>query len=496
MSFSSLSFLFYFLPASLLLYYLFSFSITFKNIILLVCSLVFYAFGEPKNIYILILSILVNYGFGLLIGYTRNSKKRKIFFLVLSIVFNLALLFVFKYLSSAVQTVNYFMTSPIDVGQFTFALPVGISFFTFQAISYGIDVYRGRVGVQKNLLNFALYLSFFPKLTQGPITKYTDFEPQIYGRKETVHKFSSGVCFFLVGLGKKVLLANSMAIVADRIFSLQQMEKLPVGLAWMGAIAYTFQIYFDFSGYSDMAIGLGLMFGFELPRNFWYPYISKSIGEFWRRWHITLGAWFRDYLYIPLGGSRMRNQDKVIRNLAVVWIATGVWHGANWTFLAWGILNFICIAWERVFHFEKMKVPNAVRHLYALLVIVLGWVLFRSDSLPKAMDYIQSMFNFVQNGFWNDYASMFLKEFWVFFVLCTAFSMPVVGIVNQFLAKGILTERRISKEPPYDEKSVYMEAPFHKVMEILYPVGMILLFVVCVSYLVKGSYNPFIYFQF
>ena len=258
------------------------------------------------------------------------------------LLFNLGMLFVFKYLTFVTQNISYVTGGKTEV--FEIALPIGISFFTFQAISYVIDVYRKDAKVQKNIFNLALYLSFFPKLIQGPVVRYEKFEPQINNRRESLKMFSSGACFFIVGLGKKVFIANNVAIVADRIFELNNMGGIPVALAWLGAAAYTFQIYFDFSGYSDMAVGLGLMFGFKLDRNFNYPYISKSISEFWTRWHISLGMWFRYYLYFPLGGSRVLNKDLLIRNLAVVWISTGVWHGANWTFLVWGILNFICIA--------------------------------------------------------------------------------------------------------------------------------------------------------
>ena len=494
MIFSSISFLFYFLPAVLILYYLFFFSKTLKNFVLLICSIAFYAWGEPQYALLLIVLILVNYFFGLLISQVKRRKHAARFWLICALGFNLGTLFVFKYLPFVSKNMNY--ATGGKTGIFTIALPIGISFFTFQAISYAIDIYRCDAPAQKNLLNFALYLSFFPKLTQGPIMKYKTFEPQLLHRRETLKKFSSGVCFFIVGLGKKVLLANNMAIVANRIFEIQKMGGLTVSLAWLGAIAYTFQIYFDFSGYSDMAVGLGLMFGFKLDRNFNYPYISKSVKEFWRRWHISLGMWFRDYLYFPLGGSRVINKDLIIRNLAIVWILTGVWHGANWTFLLWGVINFICIALERMFNFENSKVPDFLRHIYAMLVVIIGWVIFRSESIQAAGSYIGSMFNFVTNGFYNNYTYMFLKEFWVFFLASIMFSVPLASILNQFMVKGIILNKSIDRNFPYDEHSLYKEAPFAKVINILYPAAMILLFLVCTAYLVKGSYNPFIYFQF
>lgn len=494
MTFSSLPFLFYFLPAVLILYYLFFFSRTLKNLILLVSSLVFYAWGEPKYILLLIVSIAVNYCLGLLVNQVKSRKHAARFWMICALIFNVGTLFVFKYLSFVTKNISYATGGNTKILEIV--MPIGVSFFTFQAISYILDVYRNDAPVQKNFLNFALYLSFFPKLTQGPIMKYQTFEPQILERKETLRKFSSGICFLIVGLGKKVLLANNMAIVADRVFSLNKMGSIPVSLAWLGAIAYTFQIYFDFSGYSDMAIGLGLMFGFKLDQNFDYPYISKSIREFWRRWHISLGRWFRDYLYIPLGGSRVVNKDLIIRNLAIVWILTGVWHGANWTFLIWGIINFVCIALERMFHFEKSKVPGFVRHIYAMFVVIIGWVIFRSDSLQLAGSYIGCMFNFVKDGFYSDYTYMFLKEFWIYFLAAILFSIPFASYLNQFMAKGILLRKSIKPQFPYEEHSVYGEAPLVKVVTLVYPAAMILLFLICTTYLVKGSYNPFIYFQF
>lgn len=461
---------------------------------MVVCSLFFYAWGEPGHFLILVISIVANYCFGLLISRSAGKKSVARFWLVCALIFNLGILFVFKYMSFILKNIGYATGWKASIPNI--ALPIGISFFTFQAISYIVDIYRKDAPVQTNCLNLALYLSFFPKLTQGPIMTYRTFEPQMLERRETLKKFSSGVCFFIVGLGKKVLLANNVAIVANRIFSLNDMETLPVSLAWLGAIAYTFQIYFDFSGYSDMAIGLGLMFGFKLDQNFNYPYMSKSIREFWRRWHISLGMWFRDYLYFPLGGSRVANKDLIVRNLAIVWISTGVWHGANWTFLIWGILNFICIALERIFHFEESKVPNFIQHIYAMIVIIVGWVIFRSASLQAAGKYIGCMFNFVQNQFYSNYTVMFLKEFWIFFVAAIVFSLPLAPVLNQFMAKGIQLHINVTPQLFQEEHSIYRKVPYAKAISAVYPVAMLLLFFVCVTYLVKGCYNPFIYFQF
>lgn len=463
--------------------------------ILLVFSFLFYTWGEPRYVLLLVASILFNYMMGLLVNQAKKRKYAARFWLIFSLVFNIGMLFVFKYLTFV--TKNLHVATGGQFGIVDIVLPIGISFFTFHAMSYVIDVYRGDSSAQKNVLHVALYLSFFPKLIQGPITKYKSFEPQLLNRKETLRKFSSGSCLFIVGLGKKVLLANNIAIVADRVFTLSGMSNhIPVSLAWMGALAYTFQIYFDFSGYSDMAIGLGLMFGFQLDQNFNYPYVSKSIREFWRRWHISLGMWFRDYLYFPLGGSRAPNKDTVIRNLAIVWLLTGIWHGANWTFLVWGIINFVCIAAEKMFHFETLRIPNICKHLYAMFVVVIGWVIFRSDSLRTAGQYIACMFNFVRYGWYNAYTYMFLREFGIYFLAAAVFSIPIVPIINQFLAKGILINKTFQLRAPYEKQSVYAEAPFSKLITVVYPVALLVLFLVCTIYLVKGSYSPFIYFKF
>ncbi len=494
MLFSSLLFIFYFLPFVLILYYVLFFSRTLKNLVLVAASLLFYAWGGPQYTLLIIGSTLVNYLFAIMINRRRVHKRRLRVLLFLAIAFNLGILFYFKYLTFITANLNYLTAGQIKV--ISIALPIGISFYTFQGMSYVIDVYRNHAKVQYNPINLLLYISFFPQLIAGPIVRYSTIEDQIMNRRETFKKFSSGICLFVCGLGKKIIIANNMAIVADRIFDLNNMGGIPLSLAWLGAIAYTLQIYFDFSGYSDMAIGLGLLFGFKFERNFNYPYIAKSISEFWRRWHISLGKWFRDYVYFPLGGSRVLSKDIVIRNLAVVWILTGIWHGANWTFLVWGIINFVVITFEKMSGFEKFKIPDALRHLYALLIIILGWVIFRSDTLLEAGNYIGCMFNFMKNGFMSDYTLMFLKEYGVYFLAAILFSMPIASMANQMMVKGIHVRQYVDKEPPYEAHAIFEEPAFTGLMSILYPIGMVLLFLVCIVYLVKGSYNPFIYFQF
>ena len=494
MVFSSITFLFYFFPIVLALYYMFFFSRHIQNIILLVASLFFYAWGEPKAVLIMMGSIIFNYLFGILADHARRAEKYGKVVIAADVAVNISILFIFKYLVFTVQSINSFggnLTVP------NIALPIGISFYTFQAISYVVDVYRGNGEVQKNPLNVGLYIAFFPQLVAGPIVRYTTFAGQIWDRKESLQKVSFGACRFIVGLGKKVLLSNQMAIVADQLISLQKTDGLSVAAAWIGAIAYMLQIYFDFSGYSDMAIGLGLMFGFKFERNFNYPYISKSIGEFWRRWHISLSSWFRDYVYIPLGGSRVANRDLVIRNLAIVWLLTGIWHGANWTFLLWGVLNMVFIITERLTEFEKNdRIPAALKHIYALLVICIGWVLFRADTLTDAGNYLGNMFNVFGHSLVDANAFMFLKEFGIFFLAAILFSMPIASMMNGWLTKGIAVRKIIQTKKPFRTFLLQMEAPFTTLLSVLYPVVMIALLVVSVTYLVKGNYNPFIYFKF
>ncbi|MDU4936196.1 MAG: MBOAT family protein [Peptostreptococcaceae bacterium] len=473
MIFSSVAFLFYFLPVALILYYGLFFSNPLKNGILLILSLIFYAWGEPKFVLLMILSIVVNYFLALIIDIIRDKKSLAKFFLLISCIYNLGMLFIFKYLTFVIRNINKYQNNPITVPNMV--LPIGISFFTFQALSYVIDVYRKSGVVQKNPFYVGLYISFFPQLVAGPIVKYSTIAEQIKNRKETWEKFSVGTCRFITGLGKKVLISNSMAIVADRIFGMSEISPIAASLAWIGSIAYTLQIFYDFSGYSDMAIGMGLMFGFKFEENFNYPYISKSISEFWRRWHISLGSWFKDYVYFPLGGSRVSNKDKMIRNLLVVWLLTGIWHGAEWTFIVWGLLNFVFIALEKIISFEKIENIGIFKHIYTLFLVNLGWVIFRSLNLYEAGKYISYMFGLSYNGFFSDYTLMFIKEYSVFFILGIVFSTPIAKYANKLIVENTKGT---------------------KLLEYVYPFAIMILFIIVLSYLVKGSYNPFIYFNF
>ncbi len=459
-----------FLPVVLLLYYtVFRKFRTGQNVLLLIASLIFYAWGEPKYVLIMILSIIMNYVFGLLVDRFRESKGKSRFIITLTVIFNLGILYIFKYLVFTIKNIN--SISGLNLSVPNIVLPIGISFFTFQAMSYVIDVYREKGEAQKNPLNVGLYISFFPQLIAGPIVRYETVAYQIRHRKETFDGFSTGVVRFIIGLGKKVLISNTMGIVADYSFDMPNSE-LTVVMAWTGAIAYTFQIFFDFSGYSDMAIGLGKMFGFEFLENFDYPYISKSITEFWRRWHISLGTWFRDYVYFPMGGSRVKSKARLVFNLFVVWSLTGIWHGANWTFLCWGLLYFVLLTFEKLTGIAKSDQNKLrfIRHFYTLFFVVMGWVLFRADSIGEAGNYFATMFGGGQ--LINDETLSYLLNNIVYFILAGFISTPIF--------------KKISTKMNGDNPAVITFAS----------VGLMVIFILSVSYIVKGGYNPFIYFNF
>lgn len=472
MLFSSVIFLFYFLPATLILYYGFKFNRKIQNVILLISSLFFYAWGEPKFVFIMIISIILNYIFGLLVDKYRKEKVKVKIILVLMSGFNIGMLFMFKYLAFAIRNISELTGKNIFIPNI--ALPIGISFFTFQAMSYVIDIYRENGKVQKNPFYVGLYIAFFPQLVAGPIVRYESVAEQMVNRKETWAKFSIGVCRFITGLSKKVIISNNMAIIADHVYKMNGQSLVPISLAWLGSIAYTLQIFFDFSGYSDMAIGLGLMFGFKFDENFNYPYISKSISEFWRRWHISLGNWFKSYIYFPLGGSRVVNKDIMVRNMFIVWLFTGIWHGAEWTFVIWGFLNFLFILIERFTMFERLEKHKVLKHIYTLLIVNFGWVLFRSSNLIEAYNYFKAMFG-GSGQIFSEYTVMFIKEYFVFFVFGIIFSTPIAKRMN---------------------KKIVERAKFSDIFHICYPVVSMILFIIAVTYLVTGSYNPFIYFNF
>ncbi|MDN5351348.1 MAG: alginate O-acetyltransferase complex protein AlgI [Clostridiales bacterium] len=453
MLFSSIVFLFWFLPIVLGVYYVLLRKTNSRNAFLFFSSLFFYAWGEPKFVLVMLLSIFANWQFGLAIDRVKVSPRRRLL-LTLAVSFNLLIIFIFKYLTFFAGI--FFQLSGVALPIPEITLPIGISFFTFQAISYIVDVYRGKGVVQKSWLHVGLYIAFFPQLIAGPIVRYQTIADQINHRVEHLDDFSEGVTRFIAGLGKKVLIANQMALVADAAFS----SAAPgASFAWLGALAYTFQIYYDFSGYSDMAIGLGKMFGFHFDENFNDPYRSNSVSEFWRRWHISLGSWFRDYVYIPLGGSR----SKLYRNLFVVWALTGLWHGASWNFVIWGLYYFVLIAFEKALGHALDRIPDFIRVGVTFLAVLLGWVLFRAPTLTAAAHYFGQMFSF-SNGDTLSFMRYFTEKK-LFFMVAVLLSIPSVRKYRTRFAP-------------------------------LYVAELLLIFALAVSFLLKNTYNPFIYFNF
>ena len=466
MVFSSTIFLCVYLPLVLLGYYICPKK--GRNLFLLIVSLVFYAWGEPKYVFLMIFSILVNYIFGRLMDKNRGRQKRMKLLLVLSVVIDLGLLSVFKYTDFVITNINAIFGANFDL--LNIALPIGISFYTFQAMSYTIDVYRDDVRVQKNLIDFGMYITMFPQLIAGPIVRYADVQDQLADRSVTTVDFSEGVMRFVVGLGKKVLLANQMGAVWSDIYALG--GDVSTLMAWTGAIAYTFQIYFDFSGYSDMAIGLGRMFGFKFPENFRYPYQSVSITDFWRRWHITLSTWFKEYLYIPLGGNR-RGLARQALNLLIVWSLTGFWHGAGWNFVMWGLYYFVFLFIEKLFLLKALdKLPKFFRHVYALLLIIIGWVIFASDDVSVLLPYLGSMFG----------ANGAIGGMDVYTLLTKAVLLIICCVASTELPKKLF----LSAAGAMNEKAAFT----------LKSVLMIALLALSMILLIGDSYNPFLYFRF
>lgn len=473
MLFSSTFFLYIFLPLVLIIYYGMSKKQESRNLILLIASLIFYAWGEPKFVLVMLMSIAANYYFGILVDRKKHAHNVKLY-LVLMVVFNLSIMGIFKYLGFTVETINGIAGLNLTVPQI--ALPIGISFFTFQSISYVIDVYRGHGKVLKNPLDVGLYIAFFPQLVAGPIVRYETIANEIHGRKETEKDFAEGIVRFTIGLSKKVLLSNQFALIADKAYSLEEAGTLTVVFAWLGAISYMLQIYFDFSGYSDMAIGLGKMFGFHFNENFNFPYISKSVSEFWRRWHISLGTWFRDYVYIPLGGSRV-GKVKLFRNIFVVWLLTGIWHGANWTFIVWGVYFGVLLLIEKFTGLDKwLAKSKIVGHVYTLFLVLISWVLFRASSLGDAISYMKFMFGVGNMEVMSDITHLYLSENIIILIIGILASLPF----SQWIKRCYNTENETVQ----------------KVMKVLGMIALVILFFTSVSYLVKGTYNPFIYFNF
>ena len=468
MLFSSIVFLFTFLPAVVILYYLLP--VRFRNVILLLASLVFYAWGEPVYLFLMLLSILFNYFSGLDIARNLQDKRAAKQSLVFNLIINLAVLGFFKYEGFVLDTLNGIL--PVHISYHALPLPIGISFYTFQILSYIIDVYRGNVKVQTNLPNFALYVTMFPQLIAGPIVQYADVDEQLASREVSRTKFGEGSMYFIRGLAKKVLLANTSGMIFTEVSGLAK-GNIAVMTAWLGAFAYMFQIYFDFSGYSDMAIGLGKMFGFEFNMNFNYPYVSKSITEFWRRWHISLSSWFRDYVYIPLGGNRV-SKIKHIRNLLIVWFLTGLWHGAAWNFVAWGLYYGVILIIEKYLLSPVLdRLPDVVRHIYSIVLVVIGWVLFFSSSFGQAADYIRVMFGAGAHGFADRESMYLLTSNLILWLILIFGSTPLVHFRYEHMLRSKKWNTTIINSVVYAA-----------------------LFIVCIAYLVTETYNPFLYFRF
>ncbi len=472
MVFSSSTFLMAFLPLTLLLYYgvgvALTKNVTVKNCILLLASLVFYAWGEPVYIVLMLLSILFNFAAGRVIDSALEDGRTGLakFQFVVDVIYNLAVLGFFKYADFVVDNINGLFG--VHIPPLELPLPIGISFYTFQILSYIIDLYTGKIRVQKNLLSFALYISLFPQLIAGPIVKYKEIEEQLVGRKESWSKYSYGMTRFVVGLAKKLLLANTLGAVYSGIQAMD-VGSLSALTAWTGIACYTLQIYFDFSGYSDMAIGLGSMFGFRFNENFNYPYIATSITDFWRRWHISLSSWFRDYVYIPLGGNR-RKTPRVIFNLMVVWLLTGLWHGAAWNFVLWGMFYGVLLIFEKYVLGDLLpRIPTPVRWLTTMVLVMCGWVLFSAPDLTGALLYFKAMFGGAA-GFTDGNGA---------YLLSTNLAVLVLGAFCATPAYRHILER---VDPKWVSRAKFVAYP--------------LLFALCVVFMVSETYNPFLYFRF
>ena len=467
MVFSTPVFLFCFLTLTLIMYYLVPRK--FRNVVLFVMSMVFYFWGERIYAIIMIISTIVDFTHGMIVTKCKEHGKMRGAKLAVasSMIINLGILFFFKYwdfIAESLQSVGVTFIPKLDIH-----LPIGISFYTFQTMSYTIDVYRGDTRAQRNILNFGTYVTLFPQLIAGPIIKYKDLGDQIDERSCTADRFASGVITFVIGLSKKLIIANNVGQLWETV-KLAEVSELTVAGAWLGAIAYTLQIYFDFSGYSDMAVGLGRMFGFEFIENFNYPYISKSITEFWRRWHISLSTWFKEYLYIPLGGNR-GSKLKWFRNILIVWAATGLWHGASWNFLMWGLYFAVLLILEKQFLLKLLKkLPSFVQHIYTMFFVIIGWVIFGIEDFAKMRDYLGALFGIGTKGA--------IDTITVYRASNYMFMLPIAVIAS------IPLSRKLFEKLP------------ERAANVVRPVLVIMGLLICTAYLVAGTYNPFLYFRF
>ncbi|MGG7211998.1 MBOAT family O-acyltransferase [Clostridium nigeriense] len=456
MVFSSLLFIFRFLPLFFITYILSP--IKYRNLILLIGSLLFYSFGEPKYFIVMIASILVDYFVGINIENNFDNRKKCKHLLLISILFNMGSLFFFKYFNFFINNVN--MILGLSINELNITLPLGISFYSFQTLSYSIDVYRGEVKAERNIINFGAFVSSFPQLIAGPIVKYSDIDKEIKNREIKLTNIEEGIKIFIVGLAKKVLLANNIGMLWTDIYS-KSIKDITTPLAWLGVLAFSFQIYFDFSGYSSMAIGLGKMLGFTFPRNFNFPYISKSIREFWRRWHITLSSWLKEYIYIPLGGNRV-GRTRYFFNLLILWFFTGFWHGAEYTFIIWGLYFFILVYIESRFIKNFLDKHIVFSHIYTIFFLLIGWCIFAIDNIELLFLYLKKMLTFSYSIEWIYY----IKNYFIILLICILCSTPLILEI------------------------------YKKLNENIKVIIMFILFILSIAYLVDSTYNPFLYFRF
>ncbi|WP_370772501.1 MBOAT family protein [Clostridium sp.] len=458
MVFSSVLFIFRFLPIAMILYFLTPNK--FKNLTLLLVSLIFYSWGEPKYFLIMVASIFVDYFVSRGIEKSRNNKKVSIMLLSISILFNLGILFFFKYFNFFLENINNILGLSLKYVKIT--LPLGISFYTFQTMSYTIDVFLGKVKAEKNIINFGAFVCLFPQLIAGPIVKYTDINLELKHRKIDIKQIQDGIELFILGLGSKVLIANNMGAFWSEIEG-KGFDGIGTVIAWISVLAFAFQIYFDFSGYSLMAIGLGKILGFNFPKNFNYPYISKSITEFWRRWHITLGSWFKEYVYIPLGGNRV-GKLRIYINLFIVWFLTGFWHGASYNFILWGLYFFVLISIEKAFLFKFLEKYKIISHIYSIFFILLGWTIFAVVDLEQLKILLKQMFSISKNNQWIYY----VRNYGITFIIAAALATPIVKNIYNKIIKS----------------------------DILNTIILMVIFLISIAYLVDATYNPFLYFRF
>lgn len=457
MVFSSVSFLYYFLPITLIFYFLMPQKI--KNLVLLIMSLIFYFYGEPRYIIVLIFSCFYNYYFGKLIDKSKNKKA----YLIINLITNFGILFYFKYFNFFLENINSIIGTNYSL---YIIMPIGISFFTFQATSYIIDIYNGKVKSAKNILTFATYLTLFPQLIAGPIVRYETIEKELQSRKINYELFGQGVRRFIIGLSKKVMIANVLGELSQSLLNIGQTTILS---HWLVAISDTLQIYFDFSGYSDMAIGLGLMFGFKFLENFNYPLTARSITDFWRRWHISLSSWFKDYVYIPLGGSKEGN-FKRYRNILIVWMITGFWHGASWNFVLWGLYFAVFLIVEKIFLLKILNKHKIIGHIYTIIIVIVSFVIFNRTNFNDIQLFLKNMFGLGNLYFTNIETNYYLKNY--IFIILTAIICSI------------------------SYKKIYTKIKDNKIYNIIEPIITIILFILCTAYIVDESFNPFLYFRF